>query len=93
MSWGSLIIEVSTKKISIDFRNFAQMTRDQILPKDLAMKCHAENEIVEEVPSANSTEMIGLMSILQHLSNVCSTEKPVKRSTHVCDSEGFWGEY
>ena len=26
------------------------MTRDQILPKDLAMKCHAENEIVEEVP-------------------------------------------
>ena len=43
--------------------------------------------------SANSTEMIGLMSILQHLSNVCSTEKPVKRSTHVCDSEGLWGEY
>ena len=25
--------------------------------------------------------------------NVCSTEKPAKRSTHVCDSEGLWGEY
>lgn len=48
MFWGSLTIEVSTKKISY-ITKLCPMT-SQMLPKDLAMKCHAENEIVEEVP-------------------------------------------
>lgn len=91
MFWRSPI-EISTKKISCMMK-LCPIDQRSDFAQGFGREVSCRKRDCGRGASTNSTEMEGLMSISQHLSNVCLTEKPAKGSAHVCDPEGLWVEY